>query len=208
MLVLGHAGITLGAATLLAGVLENTSFFRAAGGQASGSSPDHPLSVLGRARSWLVSLGSRIDIRILLVGSLLPDIIDKPVGHLLFRQTFSSGRIFSHSLLFLSMVTLAGSYLYRRSARTWLLVCSLGTFTHLICDQMWRAPQTLLWPLLGLSFERASVTGWLPRIIHALLTDPEVYVPELVGAMILLWFVYVLRRQGVVTSFLRYGQLR
>ena len=208
MLAFGHAGITLGVATLLAGALKNTSFFRTPGSQASGSLPDHPLSVPDRARSWLVSLGGRIDIRLLLVGSLLPDIIDKPVGQLLFRQTFSNGRIFSHSLLFLIVVTLAGSYLYRRSGRTWLLAFSFGTFTHLICDQMWRTPQTLLWPLLGLSFERANVTGWLPRIIHALLTDPEVYVPELVGVMILLWFVYVLWRQGVITSFLRYGRLR
>ena len=205
MLVFGHTGITLGAAVLLTGALKNTSFFPAVGGQTSGSSLGQPQTVPERARAWLVSLGSRIDIRLLLVGSLLPDIIDKPVGQLFFRQTFSNGRIFSHSLLFLIVVTLAGSYLYRRSGRTWLLAFSFGTFTHLIFDQMWRTPKTLLWPLLGLNFERANVTGWLPMIIRALLTDPEVYVPELVGAMILLWFVYVLWRQGVITGFLKTG---
>ena len=36
MLAFGHAGITRGAATLLAGMLENTSFFRVAGGRRQG----------------------------------------------------------------------------------------------------------------------------------------------------------------------------
>lgn len=71
MLVLAHAGITLGTATLLAGVVKYRHEPK-------------------RSRiSWFTSLSKYIDIRILIIGSLLPDIIDKPVGQYFFQETFS-----------------------------------------------------------------------------------------------------------------------
>ncbi len=96
MLVFAHAGINLGAAALAVGV--------AGGGLAS---------EIGKA-SWFVALARRVDIRLQLVGSLLPDIIDKPVGQFFFRETFSNDRIFSHTLLFLIIIAAAGFYLYKR----------------------------------------------------------------------------------------------
>jgi len=69
MLIFGHAGITLGATALLNGALTK-SYSLCAGGRAS----------------WLASLGNRIDIRLLLLGSLLPDIIDKPAGQFSFDE--------------------------------------------------------------------------------------------------------------------------
>ena len=105
MFIFGHPGITLGAAVLLNGTLTK-------------GAPAHPKESLdsslnmrgardypsGRMASWLASLANRIDIRVLLIGSLLPDIIDKPLGYLFFRETFSNVRIFSHTLLFLILL--------------------------------------------------------------------------------------------------------
>ena len=200
MLIFGHTGITLGAAMLLNGALR----------ERHRSSQEVSASSEARSdkASWLTSLGSYIDIRLLLIGSLLPDIIDKPVGQFFFRETFSHGRIFSHTLLFLILITLAGFYLYQRRNKGWLLVLSFGTFTHLILDQMWRAPQVLFWPLLGFAFERADLTDWASNIFRALLANPGVYVPELVGAAVLLWFGLVLVRRRTVCAFIRYGRVR
>jgi len=92
------------------------------------------------------------------LGSLLPDIIDKPVGQFFFRDTFSNGRIFCHTLLFLILITLAGLCLYRSRGKTWLLGFSFGTFMHLIQDQMWLEPRTFLWPLYGFAFEKIDLT--------------------------------------------------
>jgi hypothetical protein len=50
----------------------------------------------------------RFDYRFVLVGSMLPDIIDKPLGQLVLRNLMSNGRIFSHTLLFLLLICLAG----------------------------------------------------------------------------------------------------
>ncbi len=161
-----------------------------------------------RKVSWVESLADHADLRLLLVGSLLPDIIDKPVGQFFFRETFSNGRIFSHTLIFLALITIVGLYLYRRrGGRTWLLALSFGTFTHLVLDQMWRAPHTLLWPAYGLAFERVDLTNWVPNIFHALFTDPQVYLPELVGLAILIWFAQSLVRRRRVFAFLKCGKV-
>jgi len=196
MLVLGHAGITLGAAAILSGAL----------GSSRSSQAVPPGNSTSRKASWFTSLGRRIDIRLLLVGALLPDIIDKPVGQFFFRETLNNGRIFCHTLLFLIIITLAGLYLYRWRSRTWLLVLSFGTFMHLILDEMWRSPPTLLWPVLGLAFERADLTNWMHDMLHALLTSPQVYVPELVGAAIVIWFAVELVLKRKVFAFIKYGR--
>jgi hypothetical protein len=36
------------------------------------------------------------DIRLLILGSLLPDLIDKPLGHIILPE--NNGRIFAHTL--------------------------------------------------------------------------------------------------------------
>jgi len=198
MLVLGHAGITLGA-----GVLLNSALIKSGYAPFKGQSPQSS----GRL-SWFSSLGSRIDIRILMIGSLLPDIIDKPVGQLLLRNTLDNGRIFSHTLLFLLIITLIGIYLYRARRRNWLLVLSAGTLSHLILDEMWRTPETLFWPLFGFAFQRLEdLTYWLQGIWYVLFHAPSVYIPEVIGAVILLWFTLALVKRGRLFSFLIRGRV-
>jgi inner membrane protein len=211
MLILGHTGITLGITLLLKNAIHgdyaevNTDTQRRADHlEASAEQSD---SDNGRA-SRIASLISHLDLRVILIGSLLPDIIDKPVGQYLFRETFSNGRIFSHTLLFLILLSLGGLYVYRSRGRSWLLALAFGTFTHLVFDQMWSMPATLFWPIYGLTFYRLDTTEWIPSILHSLLTDPRIYGPELVGAAILLWFVLALVRRRQVGYFLRWGKIQ
>jgi len=212
MLVFGHTGITLGAAALLSSALGSGRFSKETENKARNPSSyssqvvQTPNDFPSHKAAWFTLLVSYVDIRFLLVGSLLPDFIDKPIGILFLRETFSNGRIFCHTLLFLILVTVAGLYFYRRHNKTWLLTFSFGTLTHLIFDQMWRIPQTLLWPLLGLAFERVDISNWIPNIFYALTTDPAVYIPELVGAVILIWFVLVLVRRRQFCAFIKNGQ--
>ena len=213
MIVFGHTGITLAVAILFNRAVNGSCLPKAFDKEVIGSSPRSSQVVpnlsnsTSQKASWVTSLGRRIDIRLLLVGSLLPDIIDKPVGQVFFRETLSNGRIFCHTLLFLIIITLAGLHLYRYRSRIWLLVFSFGTFTHLVCDQMWRSPRTLLWPAYGIAFERVDLTDWMPNMLYALLTSSEVYIPELVGAAIIIWLAVELVRKRKVFVFVKYGQM-
>jgi len=209
MLLFGHVGIALASAALGFGLgdklrhgitedgVEETSPTRD-----SYSSNSHPES----KTSFFRSLANHVDIRFLLVGSLLPDIIDKPIGIYLFRETFSSGRIFSHTLLFLVLVTVVGLLIRRYSGKTWGLGLSIGILLHLVLDQMWREPKTLFWPIFGIAFERIETTYWLGNILHALLKEPEVYVPEIIGFVVFVWFTWELLHRRAIIRFLRRGR--
>ena len=212
MLVFGHTGITLGAAVLLDGILTRRFSYTRGNKLREHQEPSAEASSFqycssGNKASCFTSLANHIDIRLLLVGSLLPDIIDKPVGHFFFEDIFSNGRIFSHTLLFLIVITAVGFYLYRSHEKLWLFTLSFGTFAHLVEDQMWLQPQTLLWPLYGLAFESIDLSHWLQGIFHELLTNPVAYIPELIGALILIWFTLVLVRRRRVFAFIRKGQV-
>lgn len=212
MLIFGHTGITLGAAVLLDSILTKRHSFSSEEkklkeykAHSAEALPAQDCSS-GSRTSWFISLANHIDIRLLLIGSLLPDIIDKPVGHLFFKATFSNGRIFSHTLLFLIVITLLALYLHRSRGKRWLLALPLGIFAHLIEDQMWFEPQTLLWPLHGFAFEKIDLTNWVLGTIHALLTNPAVYMPELIGVSILIWFTVVSVQKRTVYAFARRGK--
>lgn len=89
----------------------------------------------------------------------------------------------------------------------WLLVLSFGTLAHLICDQMRLVPQTLLWPLYGFTFEKVDLSHWLQRLLYALRSEPGVYLPELVGMAIIIWFVLVLVHRRKFCAFIKKGQV-
>jgi inner membrane protein len=212
MLILGHVGITLGVAVLSLGALNKGGQLPATAkktARASEPPPQMPTTHNYPNRnkiSWFTSAASYIDFRFLLLGSLLPDIIDKPIGIYLFPEIFGSGRIFCHTLLFTVLLTLAGLYLFRRDGKTWLLALTFGVFMHFILDQMWLYPKTLLWPAFGIAFDKTSLENWLGNILVGLFTNPEVFIPELVGAAILIWFAVVLVHRKKVCAFIKYGQ--
>ena len=193
MLVLAHSGITLGAAVLISGAVA--------------AKPPAPASPLKRLSSWLTQLAKRIDIRLLFIGALLPDIIDKPLGQLILRGSISNGRIFAHTLIFFIIIALAGLYIYRKRQKLWLLVIAFGVMAHLALDAMWEVPETLLWPLYGLAFPRQDLAGWLPETFLNLIKNPAVYIPELIGAAIVAAFIWFLIRRRKTLAFIKYGQI-
>ncbi len=215
MFVFGHTGLTLGSAIILAGLFTKGSkkeYATKEGSEVPRAWAGPTVPEKGAAAgpwAWLVSLAGIIDIRILLLGSLLPDIIDKPIGRFFFRETFNNGRIFSHTLLFLILLTVGGLLLYRARHKTWLLVLAYGTFTHLILDGMWMNPRTFYWPLYGFSFRmyRISIWSWIMSILRDVLTHPWELTPEIVGMIIIAWLVWQLVRRRKLLTFLKYGRV-
>lgn len=228
MLLFGHIGLTLGVTWGAQHVLETKERrTREASGDTSGDDRLRT-SFAHKVLSYL----RRLDYRIVMAGAMLPDIIDKPIGAFFFRETYSSGHIYGHTLLFLVLTAIAGLYLYKTRRLTWALALSIGTFTHLIFDRIWWASRTLFWPLLGISFEREDVSilippilreptstpdvvvpelnakdlnNWIPDIVRNWFTLPRDYVPEIAGIAVLLFFTYVLIRRKKVLHFIKSG---
>lgn len=92
----------------------------------------------------------------LAIGTLLPDLIDKPLGRVVFASILANGRIIGHTLLFSLLLALIGLHLYKKNKDYRGIVLASGSFLHLLEDQMWSQPLTLFWPLFGLSFPRNS----------------------------------------------------
>ena len=105
---------------------------------------------------FIPRLKTLINPRYLAIGAILPDLIDKPIGEVIFASTFANGRIIGHTLLFSLLLLLIGLYMYGKKRDIRVLSLSSGSFFHLFEDQMGADPQTFFWPLLGWSFPRGS----------------------------------------------------
>lgn len=178
MLVLGHAGITLAVAKNL----ENAF-----------------------SRVGLKQTRGYVDYRLVVVGSLLPDLIDKPIGRLILAGVFQNGRLYAHTLFFLAMLSLFGILYWSRFGRMSLLILALGSAVHDVLDMMWLYPETLYWPLYGWRFPLRG-EDWFHGIFGKLLSDPAVYLLEITGGIIVGYFAATLICQKEVRSFLLTGQ--
>ncbi len=218
VLFFGHIGITLGAALLSNRALTRKSVVRARAedeqGPARGAGVGAVTSGMRRASAtyWGLMTGMNgLDLRFLLVGSLLPDIVDKPIGHLFLRGMYGNGYLYGHTLLFALVVSFVG-LVSLRAGRTGkaILLLAFGIFMHLILDGLWRDSHVLLWPLFGFAFERVPSVPfwkWLWGLILELPEKPWGAIPEMIGAVVTIWFVWLLWRKGRLRSFFLKGHV-
>jgi hypothetical protein len=120
---------------------------------------------------WYVFTDPRFDYRLLLVGALLPDVIDVPGG----QARWAHSLVVAVGALALVMVVTAG----RKPIRRMLLGIPIGMLLHLVFDGAFASTEVFLWPFLGSwgdiqvpSLERAL---WLNALM------------EIAGALMLLW---------------------
>ena len=106
-----------------------------------------------------------VDLRFLAAGAIVPDVIDKSIGRVIWADYFQSGRIYAHTLVFFVLtltVVMIATTRGSRGRRRWVAF-SVGVMFHLILDGMWVVPETLLWPLFGWDFI-PSIDGLLVRL--------------------------------------------
>jgi len=150
-----------------------------------------------------------VDYRFVLVGAVLPDLLDKPIGDYLFYSVFQNGRIFGHTLLFVFTLTMLGSYVTRKYKAGFVELLALGSLLHIAEDQVWMVQGTLFWPLLGLEFPRYYLEDYAGYILYVLTHNPDAYVPEIIGICILAAFAiyFKLYRYERLRAFLADGRL-
>jgi hypothetical protein len=140
-----------------------------------------------------------IDRRYLVIGSLLPDLIDKPLGMIVFASTVSNGRMISHTLLFSFTLFLIGLYFYNKRSNIVIVTLASGSLFHLMEDQMWNTPNTLFWPLLGWSFPKENIADGIAFLLMLLKESfmlnfsqgfilEHSFIPEIIGMMVIVIF--------------------
>ncbi|HEY94350.1 MAG TPA: hypothetical protein G4O15_05380 [Dehalococcoidia bacterium] len=191
MLFFGHIGITAATAKLTDIVF--------------------PLDIMHKSKSGfryriaLVLRYSRdtagnLDYRMIIIGSMLPDIIDKPLFLLFSESGFFTGRSHAHTLLF-ALLLLSGGLFSRKS---WLLALAPANFFHLILDCLWADPEILFWPLLG-RFEPYEAEGWFSNLWYNLTHSPEIYIPEIIGLTVTGFLAYKILKVWGINRFVREG---
>lgn len=192
MLIFGHLGTTLGTAKLLEGI----------------------------------SFEVPIDYRLVMLGAMLPDIIDKPLVLMTTYKPVGSARLAAHSLIFIIALFLAGHICSLLFNKRGLLIIAYGSFAHIVEDMIWRDPKVFFWPYYNWLIGRIKVSrpvissGYLEsrvKIITAsmskidllqILKKPSVFIPEIIGGIILLYFIAALIANKKVGCFLKTGRLK
>jgi len=135
------------------------------------------------ALSWLRSRGhaTDIDYRGAAAAALLPDLIDKPLTLTLMSGSGTSQGP-SHTLLGQVMLTMAAAQLKPE----WLPYALMAN-SHLLLDQMWKYPRTLLFPFSG-RFDSWRYMGTPSAMLDAyaeIATRPAIVAVEVVGLVLL-----------------------
>jgi inner membrane protein len=208
MFIFAHVGITLGGALLVSGAAAGCRHLRKK--ENIVSSNEGNIAAEGQnsfpETIGLNSLARFLDLRILIIGSLFPDLIDKPLSFF----GFSDGRSITHTLLVAVIILLAGLFLWQNLKKTWLLAISIGTIAHLILDSMWTGPQVLFWPLHGMSFPSADHSFSFDQIgiwWHILITNIGVDISEIIGILIILFLLIVILQQRQFKSLALKGKM-
>jgi len=123
------------------------------------------------------------------IGAVLPDLIDKPFGFIVFGGVIDNGRIWCHSLLVAAIVLLAGLLIWNMRKTPVLLAAAIGILSHQILDLMWRQPSTWYYPLLG-PFGGRLPPGHLFTLLMQEISNPSEWI---LVALIAIVVVFTLR---------------
>jgi membrane-bound metal-dependent hydrolase YbcI (DUF457 family) len=187
MFLLGHIGISIGIISLI------TFWY------------------LGRNRSGNPSGNSTkgIDFRFVIVAAILPDIVDKIVGLVIFKEEFSNGRLFTHSIIIVGILSifLYWAVRFKTGQSRQSVFYILPTYLHLLLDRMWEEPHTMFWPLFGIDFPRIDVK--ISDYLSLLMSEPYILTGEILGSiiLILLFIKTGLYNRNRLFEFLRIGRL-
>ena len=129
----------------------------------------------------------KVDVRFLLFGAILPDLIDLPVGTVLLADRYSTGELWFHSLLLPTIYMAAVLALTRRGRRrrAWMAL-GVGWLFHLLIDGMWVSQEVFLWPFFGWEIPPGEAPFW-PLAWERALSDPWRWVAEAIGLTYLAW---------------------
>ncbi len=149
-----------------------------------------------------------MDLRFLALGAVLPDLIDTPIGAMMWTS-WQAPRLWSHSLAFGSFLMVVVLVATRRGPRRkGGMLLAVGVLMHLALDAMWADPQTLWWPFLGSGFTTTEFSMF-GEYASDVIRDPWMWLGELLGLVYLafLWRASGLQDRDTRREFLSTGRV-
>ena len=130
----------------------------------------------------------KVDLRLLALGAVLPNLVDKPLT-LLFPDSFPAGRTVAHALVVSAAVMTVVLLTTRRGGRRRaFMAVAIGMLLHLALDAMWTEPEVLFWPVLGVEFPPDAGGGGWPSLVVPF-QSPWNWILEAVGLVYLIVLV-------------------
>ena len=186
MLLAGHIGITLAVAKYAPRSIRDIN---------------NRLRMPRRIHTFTQPWTERLDDRALIVGSMLPDIVDKPLALFLAPTLVGhSLRNYGHTLVFAVAILAVAIALVALTKRQWPLTLAWASAGHLVLDMMWFSHQILFWPFITSDFSPRYIHEWGP---HA---DPIYFGAEALGLIVICWIVFRLLRTRNFRTWLLTGR--
>ncbi len=85
----------------------------------------------------------------MLIGCILPDLVDKVPGRIVFISSLENGRIFFHSLIIVMLFLLTGLIIRKYFRSFAFLVVGFVVLLHQLADLMCTNPVSWYYPFLG-----------------------------------------------------------
>lgn len=122
------------------------------------------------------------------IGSVLPDLVDKVLGRIIFSSSVDNGRIFFHSLGIVFLFMVMGLIVWRYYRSVSFLAVGTGVFLHQIVDMMWKSPVSWYYPFLGPYPEDYSPDYFMRAIMAELTSVSEwIFFIAIVGVAVVLY---------------------
>ena len=127
------------------------------------------------------------------IGSVLPDIIDKPLGYIILGSTLDNGKIFYHSLIIVLLFFVTGLLVWKFYKSHSFLFTALGVFLHQILDLMWKHPVNWYYPLLG-PYQTGAHKDYFMNAVIAELTSVTEWI-FFIAILVIVCLLYINTKQ-------------
>lgn len=146
-----------------------------------------------------------IDYRIVMLGSLLPDIIDKPIVEIIYGLQNHEGHFIAHSFIFSGLMIIIGIIIFLMNTNKSVFLLGICSLVHQIFDKMMLIPNILFSSNVDLGNFRTEFP-YLRNVVMYF-EKPNVFISEVIGFTIIVYFAYKLFKNKGYIKFLKYGKL-
>lgn len=145
------------------------------------------------------------------IGSVLPDLVDKPLNLVIFPQSIGNGYIYGHTLLAVFFLGVLGLLVLMVWKTPVIAGIAGGILSHQVLDLMWRYLKNWLYPVYGAFSQPSESSNIFTLLISEIENPVEIFLFIFLCAGIALFIfrsriaAFLARHTGGIRSLLACG---